>query len=180
LGLDLLQAKTEILSLEKCIGMTVGFVNGGDGVLKNVENVKECEKSECRSCMRWKQEIKNVVAELNSVKEIIKILNEELESIGIEVKNRLGTTQSKYNVNDNSKDDWNLMNQEHAMKQRNLPRYLPVPVLTSNHFNVLDNSQYTCESVSAQPQIIPTWSDMMISRQRRGTHGRWPWWESRD
>jgi hypothetical protein len=172
LVLELLQARTEILSLEKSIGLVDGFVNGGDVMLKNVENVKECEKSECRSCVRWKQELKSVVIELNSLKEIIKILKEELESIGIEVKNRLGTTQNKYNVNDNSEDDWNLMNLEHAMKKRNLPRYLPVPVLTSNRFSVLGNSQYTCESVSEQPQIIPTWSDMMMSRQRRGAYGR--------
>jgi hypothetical protein len=136
LGLELLQARTEILALEKSIGMAEGFVNDGDVVLKNVENMKECEKSESRCCMKWKQEIKSVVTELNYVKEIIKILKEELESIGNEVKNRLGTTQSKYNVNDNSEDDWNLMNQEHATKQRNLLRYLPVPVLTSNRLKV--------------------------------------------
>jgi hypothetical protein len=35
------------------------------------------------------------VIELNSVKENIKILKEELESTGIEVKHRLDTTQSK-------------------------------------------------------------------------------------
>jgi hypothetical protein len=44
LGMELRQARTEILSLEKNIGMADGFVNGGDVVLKNVENVKECEK----------------------------------------------------------------------------------------------------------------------------------------
>jgi hypothetical protein len=41
-------------------------------------------------------EIETRIKKCNSVKEIIKILKEEVESIGIEVKNGLGTTQSKY------------------------------------------------------------------------------------
>jgi hypothetical protein len=44
-GLELLQARTKILSLEKSIGMADGFINGGDAALKNVEIVKECEKN---------------------------------------------------------------------------------------------------------------------------------------
>lgn len=44
--------------------------------------------------MKWKQELNSVVTELSSVKEIVKMLKEELESIGMEVKNGVGTIQS--------------------------------------------------------------------------------------
>jgi hypothetical protein len=39
-----------------------GCDNGGV-VLKNVENVKECERKECRCCARWKEEVNSVVIE---------------------------------------------------------------------------------------------------------------------
>jgi hypothetical protein len=107
-----------------------GCVDGGVFVLKNVKNVKECEENECWCCARWKQELNSVVIELNSVKEIVRILKEELDSIGMEVRNSVGNIQSKNNVSDYSEDDWNLMNQKYAMKQRNFPRYIPVPVVT--------------------------------------------------
>jgi hypothetical protein len=48
--------------------MAAQCVVGGDIVLKNVENGKECEEKECWCCMRWKQELNNVVIELNSIK----------------------------------------------------------------------------------------------------------------
>jgi hypothetical protein len=122
--------------------------------------------------VRWKQELNSVVIEFNSIKEIIKILKEELDFVGMEVRNSVGTIQSKNNVSDYSEDDWNLMNQKYATKQRNLPRYIPVPVVTSNHSSVLENSQHTFEIVSGQPPVTLLWSDAVMSGHEKVTYGK--------
>jgi hypothetical protein len=103
--------------------------------------------------VRWKQELNSVVTELNSIKENIKI-----DSVGMEVPTfystySVGTIQSKNNVSDYSEDDWNLMNQKYATKQRNRLRYIPVPVVSSNCFSILEFSQHTFEIVGEQPPI---------------------------
>jgi hypothetical protein len=84
--------------------MADGCVDGGVIVLKNVETGKECEEKEHWCCVRWKQELNNVI-ELNSVKEIVKILKEELDSVEMEVRN-VDTIQSKNNVSDYSENNW--------------------------------------------------------------------------
>jgi hypothetical protein len=116
--------------------------------------------------------LNSVVTDLNSVNEIIKILKEELDCVGMEVRNGVGTIQSKNKVSDYSEDDWNLMNQKHTTKQRNFSRYIPVPVITSNRFSVLENSQHSCEIISRQPPIKSSWSDAVMSRQKKVAYGK--------
>jgi hypothetical protein len=86
--------------------MADACVDGVVIVLKNVETGKECEEKECWCCVRWKQELNNVVIELNSVKEIVKILKEELDIVEMEVRSNVDTIQSKNNVSDYSEKNW--------------------------------------------------------------------------
>jgi hypothetical protein len=65
------------------------------------------------------------------------------------------------------------MNQKYAMKQRNLLRYLPVPVVISNRFSILENSQHSCEIISEQSQIASSWSDMVMTRQKGVANAKW-------
>jgi hypothetical protein len=60
------------------------------------------------------------------------------------------------------------MNQMYDMKQRNLP----VPVVNSNPYSVLENPQHTFEIVSEQPLTIPTWPYAGMSRQKRVAYGK--------
>jgi hypothetical protein len=60
-------------------------------VLENVKNVNEREEKECGCCVKWKEELNSVVIELGYIKAAVKMLKEDLEIIGIEVRNGVGT-----------------------------------------------------------------------------------------
>jgi hypothetical protein len=66
--------------------------------------------------------------------------------------------------------DWNLMNLNHTTKHMNLPRHISVPIVTSNHYSVLENTHNISEIVSEQTSINPTWP--VVEASRRKAHGR--------
>jgi hypothetical protein len=76
-------------------------------------------------------------------------------------------------VGNYSEDNWNVINKKYAVKQRNLPSYVQVPVVTSNRLSILENPQHVNEMLGERPQSKSSWAGVVWSRQKRAAYGKW-------
>jgi hypothetical protein len=119
-------------------------------VVNNIDNGRASDGKECRCCDSLKVDLENVIMELASAMEIIRIMKEDFASALLQVRNSTGTLQGKGGVGKNT--EWvevrprgvDLINKD----KNDLLEKANIKLPVSNRYSVLKESD-TEEELSA-------------------------------
>jgi hypothetical protein len=128
----------------------------------------EISQIECQCCAKLKVELNSVTLELESAKEIIRILKEELGVSNMEIGNNTAIARNTDDTDigtDSSRDErsWNLVQRNrHKETKAKKKDYIEVSLRANNRFEVLTNLNETwkpAETVNGTRPILSTHSN---------------------
>jgi hypothetical protein len=114
---------------------------------------KEILENECRGCARLKSEVNRVTLELESAKEIIRILKEELESAVMEVRNTKSPILNKDNKSEPCRVE---RSQFQSQKNNNRERGDKINDKLKENNEILAKTGYSDEVVTKSKEVAKT------------------------